>query len=213
MNAIRRLMTSLAGLALMISLLCQMGCDEHGVRTGFVDVQKVFENSSRGKQQTAAFQEELGLRSGEVKRLNEQVEALKSELQTLVDGGQKYVAQTKLPAFQKAQKELVEAQQQANLELRKSQAEIDKTFMGQLRPVLDALRKEEHLDVIMAIDPNKTLSFDPTLDLTQKALIHYNEAYPLKDDDAMAADQTTPSPSEKSSEDSENPIPASDRNP
>lgn len=147
----------------------------------FVDVQKVFENSSRGKQQISAFQETLTQRSEEVKQQSQMVEGLRQEVEQLVQQGRRREAQQKVPQFEAEQKKLLAMQQQANQELQVTQAEVDKAFMGQLKTVLEKIRQEEHLDVIQAYDPSKTLSFDPTMDLTQKALIKYNESYPLKD--------------------------------
>jgi Skp family chaperone for outer membrane proteins len=145
---------------------------------GFVDVQKVFENSSRGKQHIAAFQEELNARSEEVNDLSAKVDSLRKEIEGLLQRGQHQAAERKVPQFQEAQQKLLAAQQKANEELQKTQAEVDKAFMHQLKTVLDELRVQEQLDVIQAYDPNKTLSFNPGLDITDKTLARYNQTYP-----------------------------------
>lgn len=148
------------------------------VSIGYVDVQKVFENSSRGKMQIAAFQEELGTRQQEVSALSNKVETMRKELQLLAQKGNKAALQQKLPQFQQAEKQLVAAQQAASQELQKTQADVDKAFMIQLKTVLDEVRAQEKLDVIQAYDANKVLSYDSALDVTQKALVHYNKKYP-----------------------------------
>jgi Skp family chaperone for outer membrane proteins len=145
---------------------------------GFIDVQKVFEGSTRGKAQIASFQSELASRNTEVKQLNQRVETLKQEIQHLAAQGNRAGAERKIPQFQEAQKKLLEVQQQASQELQQTQADVDKAYISQLKPVLDQVRKEEHLDIIQAYDPKRDLSFEPSQDITQKVLIKYNQTYP-----------------------------------
>lgn len=150
------------------------------VSIGFIDVQSLFENSSRGKQQIALFQEEFAARSKKVEEMNAKVESLKAEVQRLTQQKKEKEAKEKLPQLQKAQKDLVELEQRATQELQKTQADVDKAFMGQLKAILDEMRREEDLDIIQAYDSSKTLSFDPDLDITQKALVKYNAFYPAE---------------------------------
>jgi Skp family chaperone for outer membrane proteins len=145
---------------------------------GLVDVQKVFESSGRGKLQIASFQETLSKRQAEVRRLSEQVEAMRQEITTLARQGQNRSANHQLPAFEQARKQLVEAQQAANQELQSAQADVDKAFMQQLKIIADRVRKDEHLDIIQAYDASKILSFDATLDVTQVVLSRYNDIFP-----------------------------------
>jgi len=148
------------------------------VSMGYIDVQKVFEGSSRGKVLMSSFQETLGKKQSEVQRLGEEAESIKAKIESLVRSGKQAQAQALVPRFQAAQQAFMQARESGTQELSKAQADVDKAFMGQLKTVADVLRKDEHIDVIQAVDANKTLSFEPTLDLTQKAIARYNDMFP-----------------------------------
>ncbi len=164
------------------------------VSIAYVDVQKVFEGSNSGKAQITAFQKELTAKTAEVKRLNAQVQSMKNQLEGMLRQGNQRAVQSRLPAFQAAQKKLVMAQQEATEQLQKTQADVDKNFMAQLKTIMDQLRRDEHVDIILAYDPSKTLSADPKLDLTEKALMKYNQTFPLEAA-APAASSNKPSDS------------------
>ncbi len=166
--------------------LCLMGfafvilaaCNQTRSQIGYVEVQTVFEQSNRGKEQIANFKKDLVGRSDEIKELKAQGEALQAEIQKLAASGNRAAAEQKLPALQQIQQKFLAAQQDVRAAMMKEQSEVDKSFMDQLRAVMDEVRKEEGLAAIQAYDKNKTLSFDPKLDMTQKALARYNQKYP-----------------------------------
>lgn len=150
----------------------------HSASMGYIDVQKVFEGSSRGKVLMSSFQETLGAKQAEIQRLGQEAEGLKNQIESLARSGKRAQAQALIPRFQAAQQKFLQAREAGTAELNKAQADVDKAFMQQLKTVADVLRKDEHLDVIQAVDVNKTLSYEPTMDLTQKAITRYNEMFP-----------------------------------
>ena len=166
-------------LPILSPLFSKFGVDPHEpVFIGIVNVQEIFDQSARGKMQSAAYQEQYAQKSREVEALRLKAAELEQQVQGYLNKGNQAAAAQKIPTMRIAQQEFLTKKQQVEQELQKAQSNVDQTFMSQLRTVVEQIRKDEKLDIVLAHDPSKILSYDTTLNLTQKALELYNRQFP-----------------------------------
>ncbi len=145
---------------------------------GYVDLNRVFTTSDHGSKQYAALQKLIREQSAAVQEQSRKTEALRKEINQLLSQGNATAAQQKMSAYQQNEVALNTLQQKASALIQAAQSEVDRNFVGQLRLATDQVREEEGLTIINAIEPTKTLSYDPKLDITEKVLQKFNQLYP-----------------------------------
>lgn len=145
---------------------------------GYVDLNRVFTTSDHGSKQYAALQKLIREQSASIQEQSRKTETLRKEINHLLSQGKAAAAQQKMSAYQQNEAALNALQQKATALIQAAQSEVDRNFITQLRMATDQVREEEQLTVIHAIEPTKTLSYEPKLDVTEKVLQKFNQLYP-----------------------------------
>ena len=151
-------------------------------KVGFVDLQRIFNESAYGKQGMArigALQKTLGdalsIRSKEIQALSDKMKAQ----QTIVAPA---VILEWNSDLQRMQREAQFAEQEANVQVEQMQQRLLANFEAIVRPVIESVRSEKNLWAIFAVQPvpespgSLTLiAADPTIDLSGEVVALLNK--------------------------------------
>ena len=138
---------------------------------GVINIDKVVEQSTYLKQQTAAFQQRVQPQRTQLESLGKELQGLQQRMQAgaqLSDADkQKLIGQyqAKMAEFEKTQQNL-QSLAQSNSQT------IHSTFDLRLKQAAEQLRKENNLDVIL--NKNSTFASDARYDLTDKMIQKVN---------------------------------------
>jgi outer membrane protein len=151
-------------------------------KVGFVDLQRIFNDSAYGKQGLAkigALQKTLGdalsVRSREIQALSDKMKAQ----QTIVAPAVMLEWNSDL---QKMQREAQFAEQEANVQVEQMQQRLLANFETIVRPVIETVRSEKNLWAIFAVQPVQEspgsltlIAADPAIDLSGEVVALLNK--------------------------------------
>lgn len=151
-------------------------------KVGFVDLQRIFNESAYGKQGMArigALQKTLGdalsIRSKEIQALSDKMKAQ----QTIVAPA---VILEWNSDLQRMQREAQFAEQEANVQVEQMQQRLLANFETIVRPVIESVRSEKNLWAIFAVQPAPEspgsltlITADPAIDLSGEVVALLNK--------------------------------------
>jgi outer membrane protein len=140
-------------------------------KIGFVNLQRVINDSKFGQTGQAQLKVLSDKRSGEVTTLQKQIQTLQTELQTQTAVLSATVMQQKSTELDALQRRLQFEQQQASADVQNLQEKLLNEFTEKVMPIAEAMRKEKGLWIIMAVgQESNTIALDEALDLSSELI-------------------------------------------
>lgn len=133
----------------------------------FVDVERVFNESSLGKATQGDIQKQSEEKAAELRRLVAQLDDIKRQVDRLAKAGKITQAKALVPQYKRIEQQAIALQQSAGKDAASSS---DKAFLAQLKTTLETIRQKEGYDVILPKTDTNPLAMDPKLDVTQTVL-------------------------------------------
>lgn len=140
----------------------------------FVDVQRILQESSAGKIARDLLEQST-------KRLRNQLDQQRQELEDLQKQYETQRSLLKPDAREKLERDIVEKQmalrqalQQSQVELQNRDAEFTASILDELKPIISKLAKERGIDVVMEKGESGLLYAAERLDLTDVVLKRYD---------------------------------------
>lgn len=169
----RRSVVTLAALFLVVLLAPVLAAAE--IKIGVVDIQKAMELSTEGKKAKAQFQKKVEKLQGELKTKQDEITALKEELerqssvlsQTARDDKEKSY-QYKLRDYQRMVKDSQE-------ELQREDQELSQKILKDLQRIIENFGKAEGFDIILERTQSAVLFGSEKVDVTQRIIQLYDE--------------------------------------
>jgi outer membrane protein len=140
-------------------------------KIGFVNLQRVINDSKFGQAGQAQLKTLTDKRSGEVTALQKQIQTLQTELQTQTSVLSQAVQQQKATELDGLQRRLEFERQQASADVQSLQERLLNDFTEKVMPIAEAMRKEKGLWIIMAVgQESNTIALDEALDLSPELI-------------------------------------------
>jgi outer membrane protein len=157
------------------------------VKYGFVNIQRVANESSEGKAATAKVQ---ALNQQKVNELNEKNKALQAAQQKLEQGGSvlnaNAVAQLQTD-IDRMQRDIQRFTEDAQQDVQNLQAQLQDEFQRKLTPVVQQVATERGLHMLFSVADSGLVWGDPSLDLTNDIIKKFDSAAPAPAAAAPAA--------------------------
>ena len=138
---------------------------------GVIDLERVVEGSTYLKQQNTAFQQKIQPQTSKIEQLSKELEALQQRAQsnTKLSDAEKQKMSTQ---YQAKFQELNQLQQSVQSNVQSSIQQIRTVFDARVKQIVEQLRKENNLDVVL--NKNSALAYDAKYDLTDKMIQKVN---------------------------------------
>lgn len=143
----------------------------HAAGYGVVDLEKVIENSTYLKQQNMSLQQSMKPQTSKLEQLGKELEAIQQRAQQNPNLAETE-KQKMLTQYQAKLKEFNLIQQGLQATVQASIQVMNKTLDGRVKQVVEQLRKENNLDIVL--NRNSALAYDPKYDLTDKMIKKVN---------------------------------------
>ena len=141
-----------------------------GFKIAFVNMGALLENAPGRVQAESTY-------ARETRGYGDQLKKMSDSLNTMFASYQKQEAsltatqkESKQKALRDLQEQLQEKQQQLSQQAQQRQNELMAPIMEQVKKVLDDIRTEDGLSMIITGDPNLILSYDKNLDITDRVV-------------------------------------------
>ena len=149
-----------------------------GVKYGFVNIQRIANESGEGKAATAKVQ---ALNQQKVNELNEKNKALQAAQQKLEQGGSvlnaNAVAQLQAD-IDRMQRDIQRFTEDAQQDVQNLQAQLQDEFQRKLTPVVQEVAVEKGLHMLFSVADSGLVWGDPSLDLTNDIIKKFDSASP-----------------------------------
>jgi outer membrane protein len=149
-----------------------------GVKYGFVNVQRIANESAEGKAATSQVQ---ALNNKKVEELNAKNKQLQAAQQKLESGGS-VMSPTALAQLQKEiERQQIDIQrftEDAQQEVTQLQQQLQEDFQRKLTPVIQQLATERQLHMMFSVADSGLVWGDPALDLTPEIIKRFDTANP-----------------------------------
>ena len=130
-------------------------------KMGIVDLQKVMQESEKGKQAFESFQKELKEKKEKLESEEKELEKLKKEV---LEG---------LPNWSdKKLKDYHDEKDDFEEQIKKENFELNKKIVNEIMDVIDEIAKKENYTIIF--ETESVIYFSPRLDITEKIIEKYN---------------------------------------
>ncbi len=178
-------MKVLVGVVLSL-ILCGGVATAQGIKVGYVDLEKVFNDYYRTQEENAKLQDVQKAKKAEADRLVSEINKLKEEAELLSDDakkGKEAVVNQKIKELRDYEKDTVQ-------EIRDKLLALRKDILDTISKVVEEKGKKEGYTMVMVSDV--LIYKDPTLDMTGDVLKVLNKGHEGKP--ASAAGPATPAP-------------------
>ncbi|HEY6361715.1 MAG TPA: OmpH family outer membrane protein [Vicinamibacterales bacterium] len=161
-----------------------------GVKYGFVNVQRIANESTEGKAATSQVQ---ALNNKKVEELNARNKQLQASQQKLESGGSVMSPQALAQLQKDIERQQVDIQrftEDAQQEVTQLQQQLQDEFQRKLTPVIAQVASERQLHMMFSVVDSGLVWGDPALDLTPEIIKRFDAAGPARP--AAAAPQSKP---------------------
>ncbi len=148
-------------------------------KLAFVNMGLAIATCDEGKKEFAAVESYMNQKSGELQKMQKELETLRSTLEIqgskLTDDARATMAdeiETKDTAMQRFQ-------QDTQKDIDKRRQNVQTAIGRKLTPVLEKVAKEKGLSVVQFLDANIYGYIDPSLVVTEDVIKAYNQTYPV----------------------------------
>ena len=165
------------GLALFVAAFVFLaGSAAHAANIGFVDVQRILQDSDAGRIARGLFEQST-------KRIRTQLDTMRTQAEDMQAKYESQKSILKPDAREKLEQQIVEKQmelrqalQQSQMELQNRDAELTASILDDLKPIIEKLAKEKQLDVVMEKGEAGILYSAERFDLTDVVLKRYDDS-------------------------------------
>jgi outer membrane protein len=145
-----------------------------GAKFAFVDIQMIASNSAEGKAATAKLDDIKKKKNAELLAKNTSLKGMQDKLSSggsvMNDSARGQLEKD----IEKAQRDLQFAQQDAQTELSDATNQLQADFQEKLNPVLESVRAEKGLLMILSIRDSGVVAVDPGLDLSSEIVKRFD---------------------------------------
>jgi Skp family chaperone for outer membrane proteins len=141
-----------------------------GAKIGIVNLQTIAQQSVEGKTSTAKIQALITKKQGEAAARSKALQDAQTRLQ---QSGSLMSEAARAQLEKDVDKMNVESQrfeQDAQAEINELQAELQNDFQKKLFPILEQIRKEKELHILLSAQESGAIVIEPGIDLTQEAV-------------------------------------------
>ncbi len=148
-----------------------------GVKIGYVDINKVINESKAGKEIKRQFVEYMNSVQNQLKALQEEINKLKEEIQTKGRFMDEETLKKKRLELERKMSDYKILYQDAQRELRQRDQQASEKVMGMLKKIIEKIGKKEGFTIILEKTQSAILYASPKIDLTDRVLKAFDEMY------------------------------------
>ena len=141
-------------------------------RLGIVDLQRVMQESVKGKQAFELFGKEFKEKREKLESEEKEIEKLKKDILEGLPNWSDEVKESKQEEFNKRLKEYQVEKEEFEEQVKKKNFELNKKIVNEIMDVIENVAKKENYTIIL--ETGSVLYFSPNLDITQKIIEKYN---------------------------------------
>lgn len=146
----------------------------NATNVAYVDMEKVMNQSAKGKKYKAELDAKLKYYQNKAKELQNKIASLQSQLNS--SALNQKAKEEKMKELREAVRQLQNLEIQANEELAKMKAEAEKKMVNDIKAIAQKIAKDKNLDLILYGGLiSGVLYADKKLDITDEVLIEYNK--------------------------------------
>ena len=147
-----------------------------GAKIAFIDIQAVASNSAEGKAATAKLDELRKKKNSELLAKQNALKAMNDKLQAggtvLADSARAQLEKD----IEKANRDMQYAQQDAQQEVQDLTNQLQAEFQEKLNPIIEQLRADKGLLMILSVRDSGIVAADPGLDLSSEVIKRFDAA-------------------------------------
>ena len=147
-----------------------------GAKIAFIDIQAIASNSAEGKAATAKLDELRKKKNSELLAKQNALKAMNDKLQAggtvLADSARAQLEKE----IEKANRDMQYAQQDAQQEVQDLTNQLQAEFQEKLNPVIEQLRADKGLLMILSVRDSGIVAADPGLDLSSEVIKRFDTA-------------------------------------
>ncbi len=147
------------------------------VKIGYIDLNRVINESQAGKEIKREFMEYMNSVQSQLRALQEEIRSLREEIQTKGRFMDEKTLKEKRLELERKMSDYKILYQDAQRELRERDQKASEKVMGILKRIVEKLGKEEGYTIILEKTQSAVLYASPKIDLTDKVLKLFDEAY------------------------------------
>ncbi len=148
-----------------------------GVKIGYVDINRVINESKAGKEIKRQFVEYMNSVQSQLKALQEEINKLREEIQTKGRFMDEETLKKKRLELERKMSDYKILYQDAQRELRQRDQQASEKVMGMLRKIIEKIGRKEGFTIILEKTQSAILYASPKIDLTDKVLKAFDEMY------------------------------------
>ncbi len=139
-----------------------------GLKIGYVDVAKVFEDSSRTKKAKADLDEEIKSREKIIREMEKEIRNLRKEFEDTKENLTEELKKEKEALIEEKSNQIQEFTNKAEEELSTKETQLSETIIGEIYNIIYSLGKAGSFSVIL--DKSNIIYGDKNLDLTEEVI-------------------------------------------
>ncbi len=147
------------------------------LKIGYVDMDRIANESEAGKEVKREFAEYINKVQNQLKALRDEIKALQDEIKTKGRYMDEKALREKRMELERKMSDYKILYQDAQRELRERDRKVYEKLMAMLKRIIDKIGKKEGYTVIFEKNQAGILYGSPKVDLTNKVLKMFNEAY------------------------------------
>ena len=165
-----------AGLVVLAVLVTTglVAAQENTFKLGFVDVQKVLNESAKGKEAKAKLEKERDAKQQEIRTKEEEIKKLEADLQKQGAVLSEAARKDRQEALNRKIRDLRRLFEDFNRDLQKRETELLNEILREIRKVVVAYGKEQHYTLILEAQSG-IIYASQGADLTDEILAAYNQ--------------------------------------
>ncbi|TCK06574.1 OmpH family outer membrane protein [Phorcysia thermohydrogeniphila] len=146
---------------------------EQGFAVYYVDIQKVLNESNKGKQARSILESKVAQANEKIKQMEEEIKKLKEELKNPVLS--KQAKAEKENQLQQKIRDLQRFKQDTQLEIMNLEKKYTMEILKEIDKLIKEYRKKNGIPMIVELRTAGIIAADPKYDLTDKIIKLYNE--------------------------------------
>jgi outer membrane protein len=163
----------LAGFGILIGLIAGVAGAQ---QLAYVDINHLIANSDRGKEIQQQLQREFAGQLDEMRAKETKLSELRTLMATQSNALSQEAQEQQRREFQDLQLELQRMTQDVERAVQKRQAELFSVLEKEVLELLEAMRKEKGLSMVFSKQASGLVAADPSMDITDEALVRLNTA-------------------------------------
>lgn len=160
-------------LPILILLFTVFGVSK-AMNLGYVDLEKVMNESEKGKKYKKDLESKLSFYQNKAKDLQDKLQDLQKQLQS--PALKEKAKEDKRKELRDTARQLQTLEAQANEELAKMKADAEKNMIADIKKIVEKIAKEKNLDAVFYGGlVSGVLYANPKIDITNEVLKEYNK--------------------------------------